>query len=67
MSLFLGQRVPENDRVHAAYNGCGPGAVSLFLAFFYLVLPPSTFKASAAAACAAARRAVKTRNGEHDT
>src|SRR5271165_1086598 len=34
---------------------------------FHLVLPPSTFSASAAAACAAASRAVSTRNGEHDT
>ena len=51
----------------AAYNGCGPGVLSLFQAFPYLVLPPSTFKASAAAACAAAKRAVRTRKGEHDT
>ena len=34
---------------------------------FYLVRPPSTFSVSTAAACAAARRAVSTRNGEHDT
>ncbi len=33
----------------------------------YLVLPPSTFSTSAAAACAAASRAVSTRNGEHET
>ena len=34
---------------------------------FHLVLPLSTFNVSAAAACAAARRAVNTRNGEHET
>ena len=33
----------------------------------YFVLPPSTFNLSAAAACAAARRAVSTRKGEQDT
>src|SRR5581483_4489068 len=33
----------------------------------YFVLPPSTFSLSEAAACAAARRAVKTRKGEQDT
>ncbi len=34
---------------------------------FHLVLPPSTFRVSAAAAWAAARRAVSTRNGEQET
>ena len=33
----------------------------------YFVLPPSTFNLSVAAACAAARRAVRTRKGEQDT
>jgi len=33
----------------------------------YFVLPPSTFSLSLAAACAAAKRAVSTRNGEHET
>src|SRR5437868_6613121 len=33
----------------------------------YFVLPPSTFKRSLAAACAAANRAVSTRKGEHET
>jgi hypothetical protein len=33
----------------------------------YFVLPPSTFNLSLAPACAAARRAVSTRNGEQAT
>src|SRR5262244_2218116 len=35
--------------------------------FPYFVLPPSTFSLSVAAACAAASRAVSTRNGEQET
>lgn len=33
----------------------------------YLVLPPSIFNSALAPACAAASRAVSTRNGEHET
>src|SRR5437870_3983700 len=33
----------------------------------YFVLPPSVFSLSLAAACAAASRAVRTRNGEQET
>lgn len=33
----------------------------------YFVRPPSVFNLSLAAACAAASRAVNTRNGEHET
>ena len=44
-----------------------PDAVSRSLLCTYFVLPPSTFSLSLAAACAAANRAVSTRNGEHET
>ncbi len=40
---------------------------TLRLLRFYFVLPPSSFSVSEAPACAAASRAVSTRNGEHET
>ena len=60
------------DTNHGGHRGHGEcfklSVTSVFSAAeIYFVLPPSTFNLSAAAACAAARRAVSTRNGEQET
>lgn len=61
VSTLAENRVPTSGRC------CQKWEYGKATARSYLVLPPSTFSDSDAAACAAANRAVSTRNGEQET
>lgn len=59
--------MPHPSLVDFAKQGGDSGFDYFGLADSYFVRPPSVFSLSLAAACAAASRAVNTRNGEHET